>query len=216
VPSLVGAALVAALVAIVPVSVAQTPRSGGGGGANAQAMQQLQQLGAERTQLQAENARLKKELDALKASTQGEQQKKGALEARAARAEAAAQRTAAEKAQSEQSAQQSRAKLDELIAKYRELADTLRTVEGERTALAARNAELGRASDRCAQANVELSTISLDVLQRYENAGFGHAVGRAEPFTQLTRTRVENLVDEYRARVRELTPAADGAKGAAR
>ncbi len=45
-------------------ALAQTTRSGGG--ANAQLMQQMQQLASERTSLQAENAKLKKELDDLR------------------------------------------------------------------------------------------------------------------------------------------------------
>ena len=55
---------------------AQSARSGGA--PNAQLLQQLQQLGSERTALQAENGRLKKELedmrkerDTLKSSAQG-------------------------------------------------------------------------------------------------------------------------------------------------
>ena len=42
------------------------------------------------------------------------------------------------------------------------------------------------------------------LLDRYDHVGFFTKVGGAEPFTQITRTRIDNLVIEYRARAEEL------------
>jgi chromosome segregation ATPase len=189
------------LVVAASAAYGQVTRQSSGGSAGAQ---QLQQLAAERTALQAENAKLKQELAALKSSSSAGDQKKSNLDSRAARAEAATARALAEKTAADRSAADARARTDELVVKFRELAQTLRGAETEKAAATARADAANRDLDRCAQQNVELATIALDVLQRYENVGLGQVLARSEPFAQLTRTRVENLVDEYRIRVQEL------------
>ena len=68
-------------------------------------------------------------------------------------------------------------------------------------------AELTRrdqAFDVCAENNVELYDISRDVLYRYEHTGLFTQASASEPFTKITRVRIENLVDRYRARAAEL------------
>jgi hypothetical protein len=58
--------------------------------------------------------------------------------------------------------------------------------------------------DVCSQRNNDLYKVNTEVLDRYEHEGaFGH-MARAEPFTRLKRTQIENLVDEYRQRAEEL------------
>jgi chromosome segregation ATPase len=182
---------------------AQVPRSGGGGG-DQRAVQQLQQLAQERTALQAENARLKKDLEQAQADLKAARAERDALRPRLARAEAQAGRDAACVA-TEQAAQQQRQKLDELVARFRETAGSLRSVETERSALAQQLAERQRALDSCVRANTDLYAIADDTLTRYEQ----QAPSAHLPFTRLTRTRIENLVDEYRQRAQELRlPAA--------
>jgi hypothetical protein len=102
------------------------------------------------------------------------------------------------------------------VAEFRRTIDALRTVEAERTSLQQRSQALARDHERCVQNNVELASIAQDALTRYESAGFGHALAKSEPFTRLARTRVENIVDEQRARVEELrsAPAPDAAAAA--
>jgi hypothetical protein len=41
-------------------------------------------------------------------------------------------------------------------------------------------------------------------LKRYEHVGMFTKVSAAEPFTRITRTRLENLVDEYRIKAQDL------------
>ncbi len=50
---------------------------------------------------------------------------------------------------------------------------------------------------------MQLYEITNDVLDRYEHVGLFTKATAAEPFTRITRTRIENLVDEYRARALE-------------
>jgi septal ring factor EnvC (AmiA/AmiB activator) len=49
--------------------------------------------------------------------------------------------------------------------------------------------------------NIELYRIAMEVLQRYEKFGLGEALAAKEPFVGLTRTKLENIVQEYRSKL---------------
>ena len=191
----VALASVACCLGAVPVS-AQVARSGGG---DQRAVQQLQALAQERTALQSENGKLKKDLETAQADAKAARAERDALKAKLVRAEAQGSQPAA-CAQSEQTIQQQRQRLDELVARFREMALNLKTVETERTRAQEQATAKSRSFDACASANVELAGIAKEVLARYERAGTAHT----DPVLRLTRTRIENLVDEYRQRVDEL------------
>ncbi len=188
-----------ALLVLTSAAHAQTARSGGGA-ADAQLLQQLQQLASERTQLQAENAKLKKELEDVKKKIKGLESDRTALNQRAQSAAAALAQSSASKEGLEQSLSQQRTRMEELIAKFRETATTLRDVETDRaqarTQLATREQEL----KTCVEKNLALYKVNSEALDRLENQSFWTSVARKEPFTQLKRTQIENLVDEYRGR----------------
>jgi chromosome segregation ATPase len=194
-------------------AVAQVARSSGSD--SQRALAQLQQLAKERTALQEENARLKRELEKAKADAASATNAASAARRRLATAETAARSAAADTAAQSELAESKR-RLQELVSRYRDLADNLRNVETERATMLETATARSRDYDRCAAANAELYVLTTEVLDRYENAGFGHALGRAEPFTRLTRTRVENLVDEYRARAAELRTDVDQRQGQAK
>lgn len=187
---------------------AQVARSGGA----SQAVQQLQQLAQERTALQAENARLKKDLETAQAELKHARGEHDALKTRVGGAESEAARLKSASEASERAAEGARAKLEELVGRFREVAQTLRETEADRALVRQRLEERGRAYDQCARANVELHDVAADVLTRYERKATTHS----EPFTGVARVRIENLVDEYRQRVDELRlatpPSAPGAR----
>jgi chromosome segregation ATPase len=197
-------AVAALMLAAFGTADGQVARSAG---STSQAVQQLQQLAQERTALQADNARLKKQLDDGKAELKRAQAERDALKSRAAGADAVEARAKAASVANEQALQATRQKLEELVARFRETAQTLRNVETDRGQVRQALAEKGQAFDRCAQANAGLYDIADQALSRYErSAGRG-----GEPFTGLARARIENLVDDYRARAAELKlpPAAE-------
>jgi len=190
-------AALALFVAVLPSpSVGQVARSGAAPNA---AAQQLQQLAQERTALQAENARLKKDLDKAAADLAAAQAERDALRKKAQAATLASQAHAA-CAANEEALQQKQARLDELVARFRETAQTLREVETGRARAQQQLAEKSRAFDACAQANVGLYDLASEALTRYERDATAHAA----TFTRITRNRIENLVDDYRARAQEL------------
>jgi hypothetical protein len=192
------------------VAVAQTARSGGN--ASAQLMQQMQQLASERTTLQGENDKLKKQLadvtkdrDALKSGQQ-------VVERRAKDATAALQHSNSQREAGDQELTQTKAKMQELIARFRETIVQLRSSETEGTAakqaLAARERELSTCIDR----NMALYKLNDEVLTHYEKQGAFARMATIESFTRIKRTQNENLVDEYRARAHDqvFTPPAGG------
>ncbi len=184
---------------------AQTQRSGGG--ENQKMMQQYQQLAAEKTALQAQVAQMKKDLDAAK-SAQTElaavKKERDALKAQGASAAAAVAHSAQAKDALEKSLEQYKQRMTELVNRFRETATNLREVESDRTKLQNDLKERSSAYDKCAESNLGLFEINDDLLNRYEHVGLFTKVSASEPFTKITRTRMENLVEEYRERALEL------------
>jgi chromosome segregation ATPase len=179
-------------------AVAQAARTGSG--ANAQLTQQLQQLASERTTLQAENARMKKELAELTKERDALSRERAASERRSLASESSVARAAQEKSNSDAELQRQKERTQELVEKFREMAQTLREVETERStfkqSLTARDAEL----TACIDKNTALYKLNGEVLAQLEGTGPVSRFASIEPFTQLKRVQLENLVDDYRYR----------------
>ena len=194
---------------------AQVQRSGA---ANAQLMQQYQQAVAERSQLQVENAKLRKDADELKKQLGQAQQQATAAKAGAARNQALVATARAANDETQKSLDDLKGKMQELVSHFRETITTLHAVETERTQLQQQLTESRAAFDRCAERNFALYQVNGEILDRYEHQSAFSYLARAEPFTRLKRTRIENLVDEYRQRAEELRvkkaqASADSASG---
>jgi Skp family chaperone for outer membrane proteins len=185
---------------------AQTQRSGGGGESQ-KIMQQYQQLAAEKTSLQAQVAQMKKDLDAANTELAAVKKERDALKTRSAGAVAAAAQLAqanASRQNAEKSLEQTKQRTAELVDRFKETVGTLKGVESNRNELQKTNLELTASYDKCAIDNTDLYDITNSVLTRYEHVGLFTKVSDAEPFTRITRTRIDNLVDEYRSRAQEL------------
>jgi chromosome segregation ATPase len=177
--------------------LAQTARTGGAA-VNAQQSQQLQQLASERTALQAENSRIKADLEAARKERDS---LKAAQEANAKRsrgAEAELARTQGDKARVEGELAREKQRLEELVQRFRETATAMREVETDRAtskqSLAQRDQEL----KVCVERNQALYKLNEEVLAKFEDQGFWSSLARREPFTQLKRVQLENLIDGYR------------------
>lgn len=184
---------------------AQVQRSGGG---EAQKfMQQYQQVAAEKTALQTQLAQMKTDLDAAKADLAVMKKERDALKARSgtsAVATSAVVQLTASKDAAEKSLEQSKQRMAELVSRFRETATSLKEVEADRNKLRKVGEEKSAAFDKCAANNLQLYEINREVLDRYEHVGFFTKASVVEPFTKISRTRIENLVDEYRERGQEL------------
>lgn len=180
---------------------AQTQRSGG----EAQKfMQQYQQLAAEKTALQAQVAQLKKDLDASHTELAAVKKERDVAKARAGVSPAAAAQATNAKETAERNLEQSKQRMGELVARFRETATNLKDVEADRNTLRRELGERNSAFDKCAEDNLQLFELSSDILKRYDQVGLFTKAAAAEPFTRITRTRLENLADEYRIKAQEL------------
>jgi hypothetical protein len=184
---------------------AQTARSGGGSGAqSAQLMQQLQQLASERTALQAEQAKMKKELEDLRKERDtlkaGQSASTAATQRARAESEAVAARAARDKESTESELTKTKARMEELVAKCRETATTLREVDTDRATVKDAYAQQTRELTACVASNNALYDLNDEVLTRFENQSFWSSVAKTEPFTKLKRVQLENLIDGYRTR----------------
>jgi chromosome segregation ATPase len=207
--SLANAAVLAASAAILasafaPSVHAQTARSGGTGGQNAQLTQQLQQLASERTAMQADQARMKKELEDLRKDRDALKAGQVAATQRArAETEAAIARGARDRESSEKELAQVKQRAQELIEKFRETAQTLREVETDRATAKQALGRQGQQLDACVASNAALYKLNDEVLTRFSQQGFWTHLAQAEPFTRLKRVQLENLIDGYKTRTDE-------------
>jgi chromosome segregation ATPase len=199
------ATLLAAALCLAGAAQAQTERSGGG--ETQRFMQQYQQVSAEKTTLQVQVTQMKKDLDAAQAELATVKKERDALKARAGNATAAAAeqaRLTASKETAEKNLEQYKQRMTELVARFRETAGNLRDTETDRTKLRQDLQARNQAFDQCAENNLKLYEINGEILDHYEHVGLFTKVSAGEPFTKITRNRLENLVDEYRARALEL------------
>jgi DNA repair exonuclease SbcCD ATPase subunit len=189
-----------ALLAAAATASAQTQRSG----SDTRAMQQVQQLAGERAALQSENAKLKDELDQARKDLVKATADKASLENKVRAGAADAGRDAASAKQSQAEVERLRAQLQELVTKFRETAQNLRDIEGDRVAARSELRTQERELKTCIDRNAGLYNLNTEVLDRMANRGFWSAVGEREPFTKLKRVELENLIDDYKYRADEL------------
>jgi chromosome segregation ATPase len=182
-------------------AAAQSARSGGN--ANAQVLQQMQQLASERTALQAENEKLKGELADVKKDRDAMKGAQAGLDRRAKDASAALEHSNAQRQATDEELTQTKAKMQELIGKFRETLQKMREIETDDTAqkqaLAGREHELSACVDR----NKALYRLDDEVLTHFEKQGFITRVAQSEPFTRIKRVQLENYADESRAKAQD-------------
>ncbi len=182
---------------------AQVERSGGGGQAQ-KIMQQYQQVAAEKTALQAQVTQMKTDLDAAHAELAAMKKERDALKANSGGTAAAVARLTASKDAADKNLDQYKQRMTELVTRFRETATNLKEVEADRSRLGKELDGRNAAFDKCAENNLQLYEINGEILDRYDHVGLFTKVSAAEPFTKITRTRIDNLVFEYRTRAEEL------------
>jgi len=181
---------------------AQVERSGAG--ETQKIMQQYQQLASERTQLQAQLGDLKKKLGEANANLESIKKDRDNLKAHPGVSPALLAESNAGKASAEKSLEQSKARMNELIARYRDLAQTLKETDSDRNKAKQELAAVKDDVGRCAEDNAQLAELTNRVLDRYEQVGLFTRTSADEPFTRITRTRIQNYADEYREKAEQL------------
>ena len=174
---------------------ASAPREGGG--ANAQTQALIQQLGMERTRLNAENAKLKKQVKELENKLESATSENQEMTSQLGSTQKQLNNKSALSDELRNRLETANAKLQELIAKFRETIVNLRQVEDESEGRRQSIVKLEQELNTCATNNLELSKLGYEVLDNYESKGFWDKATQNEPFTQIKRVQIENLVDDY-------------------
>lgn len=184
------ALFIVALALATHMGYAQTARTGGA--ANAQLMQQIQQLGSERTRLQAENAKLNKDLEDARKDRDALKSAQQAAVGRAKSSEDALQSGLAQRASTDKELTQTNEKLHQLRGKYQELVQSLNTMEAERTT--AQQTLTSREQDLkvCIGRNQSLYEASQAAVARLEH--------RTASATRVTAPQLESLIADYKDR----------------
>lgn len=192
----------ALLIATGPPAHAQTARSGGG--ANAQLLQQMEQLASERTAMQAEATRMKKELEDLRKERDDLKKAQQVADQRSKTTAAALAQGASQRAATEQELTQTKARMQELVAKFRETLQTLKEFESQATTAKQTLATRDQQLKVCTEYNDKLYKLNSDILTKWEHESAWSRFGHAEPFTKIGRVRLDNMADDYKARADDL------------
>mgnify|MGYP003633488220 CR=1 FL=1 len=103
-------------------------------------------------------------------------------------------------------------RMEELIGKFRETAQTLTAAEDENASLL-QMLEIKQADiERHVQNNVRLYQINLEILEKYESKGVWDAFVQQEPMTQIKKVEIENIKEEYRTEIEALKSDSNLAK----
>ncbi len=178
----------------------------------ARRMQQMQQqLTQEKAQLEQDKAKLEKEGADKEKQIKQLQARVKRTEAGTKQSEADAKEKAAEVARLKAELEalslkfvEQREKADRLADSFKTSVETIKTRDAEKETLNARGLQqreiVGRQAQliqACEEKNAALYQLGTDLMQRYRNKGVMDALKQAEPFTQLERVKVENLLQEY-------------------
>jgi chromosome segregation ATPase len=206
-------AAVSAGVALTLPAVAQVARQGGStANANAQLMQQYQQASAARDSLQAENAQLKQHAEQLQKQLDAATNSQAAADKKATGLQQQAKRDAESQKTATAANEKLQGQMAEVVKHYREMAQQLKDVEVDRGNLRTKLADSDRRLNSCIDNNAHMYLLSEDILNHLEHrGGFWSGVAEKEPFTRLSRMRLENLADDYRQRIAELRVPATAA-----
>ena len=104
-------------------------------------------------------------------------------------------------AESEADLAKHRAALEKWRLAHRQVTGVAQKKEEQRAAAALKIIELERQGAEDRRRNVELYTVGEEILNRYSKFGFGEALSAREPFTGLSRTKLETLVQGYQDRL---------------
>lgn len=109
--------------------------------------------------------------------------------------------------------------LNESLKKWQEgygkMEGTAKTKESERARLADEVIRLDRKVLDRETKNIELFKLGKEILTRYENYGLGRALLSKEPFTGLSKVKLQTLVQDYADKLQDSKIKPEGSKAAA-
>lgn len=140
----------------------------------------LRQVSQERDALQAENTRLKSEIEELNRKHVGIKKSSDAAQAK------------------------SRESITALNADLQQTTQNLHRTEAEKNLLQETVVGQAQQVETCESHNVKLLQVNRDLLGQYENKGFFDSLMQREPITGLKGVELENIVQDYQDRLDRL------------
>ena len=171
---------------------------GESGAVDSQTRMMLQRLTVENSRLKGEVQALSTELTTLESELKESQ---GLVDENSTKAKQLAGQLGRETRRSAALTDQNdllRDRLVELSDRFKSLAETLRISEERGATLQALSQDFEVRVAKCESNNENLYKVVHELADRYERRGFFKAIREREPFLQLKRAEVENLMSEYR------------------
>jgi chromosome segregation ATPase len=166
---------------------------------------QLRTAETEKANLQAGQAALEAQNKALAAELEAKKKEHDTLVAESEAAQLQARKEIGELtgrlSEREADLVKHRAALEKWRLAHRQVTGVAQKKEEQRAAAAQKIVELERTIADRERKNVELYKVGDEILSRYAKFGFGDALAAREPFTGLTRTKLESLVQDYKDRL---------------
>ncbi len=159
---------------------------------------QLNQANAENARLIRENTELSAEVDRLTKALDAKDSEVKKISANLNRVETTASRYRRSTEQSGEALGRLREQQAELVAQCRKIALDLRQTEQDRSQLDRELSDNQTALRSCAANNASMFATAEQALDALEGRGAASKLAEREPFTQLARVRLENMVDEFR------------------
>ncbi len=91
--------------------------------------------------------------------------------------------------------------LEKWKAAYQQAATLAQSKDAEKTQLATESAQLKHTLADRERKNIALFNTATEILDRYQNHALGKAILAKEPFTQVTRAKIETLVQDYNDKI---------------
>ena len=185
---------------------------------DAKARQAMHHLQLQLTAAQQEKTELASQVEALKKQLSEMESKKTELETKLSGQAKQISKLSDKQQQAELSNKQRQAELSD---KYQETENKLKQMEQQyattnnslqqtKTEKEQEKKRLDGDVQACEKKNAELYQLSVKLMDKYQNKGVWEAMSQKEPFTQLEKVRIENLLQEYRDKVESNRIASGG------
>jgi hypothetical protein len=165
-------------------------------------MLELRTAQTERANLQAAQTALETANKTLTAEAETMKKKFDALTAQAAADQASARKEiddlTGRLAERETELTRHREALEKWKVAHQQVMNLARKKEDARAAAAQKTIELERTVAAHEKRNVELYKLADEILTRYSKFGLGEAIAAREPFTGLTRVKLQNIAQDYK------------------
>lgn len=163
---------------------------------------QLAALTNEKSQWEKDKADLLQQLAHITANAEKlKQQSAAAADKKQQSLSQAVQKGNLQKAELEATLEDTRKKLDELGLSHKTALQTLNELDALKKTLELNLVQQASEINACERKNSQLYTFNTQLLEAYKNKSLWDILLQKEPFTQIKRVEVENIVQEYREKI---------------